>query len=371
MFTIFEIDTILNLRHEAYDLKGKVVQGVDFSEAEVPWQKYQCDNAVFLGCIFKDKETEDMLRTKGAQLFPVFEGLPYDPYRSSLYSWEELMAVNGSSMTYDEHIYRHFEQNRHMPIPIMEALAQRIHDHAMDDALGELLIDPLTKSQKKTVGIMGGHSTLRTDKYYRKVAKIAHALTQKGYLIASGGGPGIMEAANLGAYLAHQSEEDLDWAVDTMAVSPHYTNENYQEVAKKVIDRFPTGVENVAIPTWFYGHEPSNFFATAIAKYFSNSIREDTLLTISLHGIVYAPGSAGTTQEIFQDAAQNHYGTVNYYSPMVFLGKERYAEDTDIYKTLQHLAKGRAYADFLHLTDDIDDVVQFIKNKPPLAVAEK
>lgn len=368
MAAIFEIDTILSLRHKAYDLKGKVVQGIDFRETEVPWEKYQCAGAVFLGCRFKNGEIEDLLRGKGAQIFPLFKGLPYAPYRSVLYSWRELMKKGEDGMSYDEKIYRHFEKTRHHP-PIVEALAQRIHDHAMDDALSEILIDAQTKKRKKIVGIMGGHSTLRTDLYYRKVAKVAHALTRKGYLIASGGGPGIMEAANLGAYMAEQSVVLLEELIDQLAVSPHYTNEGYMEVATEVIERFPTGMENIAIPTWFYGHEPSNFFATAIAKYFSNSIREDTLLSISIHGIVYAPGSAGTTQEIFQDAAQNHYGTVDYYSPMVFLGKQRYEVDTAIFKTLQQLAIGRNYADFLYLTDEVEEVVQFIEDCPPKLVS--
>ena len=99
----------------------------------------------------------------------------------------------------------------------------------------------------------------------------------------------------------------------------------------KIVERFPFGKENLAIPTWFYGHEPSNLFATAIAKYFSNSLREDGLLAISLHGIVFAPGSAGTRQEIFQDATQNHYGTFDYFSPMVFLDKDFYTNQTTLF----------------------------------------
>ena len=35
-----------------------------------------------------------------------------------------------------------------------------------------------------------------------------------------------------------------------------------------------------------------------MAKYFSNSLREDGLLAIATHGVVYAPGSAGTTQDV-------------------------------------------------------------------------
>ena len=76
------------------------------------------------------------------------------------------------------------------------------------------------------------------------------------------------------------------------------------------------------MPTWFYGHEPTNLFSVHVAKYFSNSIREDGLLAIAEHGIIFSPGSAGTTQEIFQDATQNHYATFGTISPMVFLSKE-------------------------------------------------
>jgi hypothetical protein len=32
------------------------------------------------------------------------------------------------------------------------------------------------------------------------------------------------------------------------------------------------------IPTWFYGYEPPDVFASAMAKYFSNALREDVLL---------------------------------------------------------------------------------------------
>lgn len=76
---------------------------------------------------------------------------------------------------------------------------------------------------------------------------------------------------------------------------------------------------SIAIPTWLYGHEPPTPLATSFAKYFENSIREDGLLAVAHHGVLYARGSAGTIQEIFQDAAQNYYKSVNYFSPMVFL----------------------------------------------------
>ena len=74
-------------------------------------------------------------------------------------------------------------------------------------------------------------------------------------------------------------------------------------------DRWPPAEagRSLSIPTWFYGHEPSNLFATGIAKYFANALREDTLLHRCRGGIVYLAGQAGTVQEIFQAVTENFY----------------------------------------------------------------
>jgi hypothetical protein len=175
-----------------------------------------------------------------------------------------------------------------------------------------------------------------------------------------------MEAANFGAYMANTSEDDFQNALRTLAQVPSFKQTGYIEQSQRVLDRHPSGCESLAVPTWFYGHEPTNLFATHIAKYFSNSIREDGLLAISLFGVVYAPGSAGTTQEIFMDATQNHYGTFGYYSPMIFFGKRRYLKDTLLYPLLRQLSWGRKYAEMLFITDDPEEVVEFIKLHPPI-----
>ena len=49
------------------------------------------------------------------------------------------------------------------------------------------------------VSIFGSARTLPDDKYYKMAEEIAFKLTQFGYGIITGGGPGIMEAGNLGA----------------------------------------------------------------------------------------------------------------------------------------------------------------------------
>ena len=106
-------------------------------------------------------------------------------------------------------------------------------------------------------------------------------------------------------------------------------------------------------------------FANHVAKYFSNSIREDGLLAIARYGIIFAPGRAGTTQEIFQDACQNHYASYQEVSPMVFLGTERYTRETPLWDTIRSVSEGRHYHEMLLLSDDVKEVVSFIRDHPP------
>jgi len=49
------------------------------------------------------------------------------------------------------------------------------------------------------ISIFGSARTKRDEKYYKIAEKIAYKLTKRGYGVITGGGPGIMEAANKGA----------------------------------------------------------------------------------------------------------------------------------------------------------------------------
>ncbi len=51
------------------------------------------------------------------------------------------------------------------------------------------------------ISIFGSARTSQEDQYYKLAVKISMRLSEEGFGVISGGGPGIMEAANKGAYL--------------------------------------------------------------------------------------------------------------------------------------------------------------------------
>ena len=54
----------------------------------------------------------------------------------------------------------------------------------------------------------------------------------------------------------------------------------------------------MAIPTWVNAGEPISQLASHIAKYFSNSIREDGMLAVATAGIVFAPGARAPCRDL-------------------------------------------------------------------------
>ena len=284
---------------------------------------------------------------------------PYDVRPERLYTRDDLMEgwYPGAdhSVTLDGRIYAYVKAHGGRAPDMDEGLAQRTHDHFIDVALADFLMH----TGRPVVGIMGGSSTLAADPNYRRVVHMTAALAQRGYLVVGGGGLGIMEAANLGAYLADRSDADRDDAVDALAAASPWTTDPapYMGVADNIRDRFAPGGDSLAIPSWVTAGEPISQFASHIAKYFSNSIREDGMLAVATAGIVFAPGGAGTMQEIFQDAAQNASRTFGR-SPMAFLDTQHYRAETGLYPTLQRQATRLGFADLLSLSDEPEQILE-------------
>lgn len=335
------------------------------------------ESGSFRGCLFLScrltPAQAGFLTTTGATVIRDGDERPFAAHRAQLYTPEELFAgfdpVNdaGYDETLDARVYRHWvATGRQYPEMIDESLARRLHDHSITDALHEAIDGALP------VAIMGGHGLERSDPTFAAIARVARSLTRSGRTMLSGGGPGAMEATHLGAWMANFDDDALDAAIGVLAPRPagavpgqEYADPDWLDRAFAVRARWPLPAapdrfESIGIPTWMYGHEPPNAFATQIAKYFANSVREEGLLAIATHGVVFAPGSAGTIQEIFQDAAQNHYVSFGPASPMVLLGERYWTEHHPVWAVLESLADGREYRDLITITDDEQRVVDEI-----------
>lgn len=337
-------------------------QGVDFATESVAAERVYSD-CIFMGCTLSEQVMNRM--DNRCYVFPTMRK-PFNCFPVELYDADSLYAGYNPQLDYtfndcyDTRVYRHYVGKGKISSDISEMLARALHDHSISDALHEKLA---LYDEKRVVAVMGGHAVLRTDANFLKIAHISKRLTELGYLMVSGGGPGAMEATHLGAWMAGRDDEELREAALMLCVVPCYKDEGWLASAFEVRAKYPRREDfcSVGIPTWFYGHEPATPFASHIAKYFDNSVREDGLLAIAKGGVIYTPGSAGTMQEIFQDAAQNHYETFGFASPMVFFGEDYWTRQVPVYDLLTQLQlQGRYRNLILSITDDIESVVNHI-----------
>lgn len=303
-----------------------------------------------------------------SDFMPIVEYLksvPFDVSRTKLYTAKELYEgydpeePESYDGCYDQLVYRHYISKGKQTSDVKESIARTLHDQGIYVGLGEFF---RTYNCLKCIGVMGGHALLRTDAMYRQIVFLSKQLTEQGFIMLSGGGPGAMEATHLGAWMAGRTAEEVEDALDILAVSPSFKDspKAWLSTAFEVIRKFPqSDYVSLGIPTWLYGHEPSTPLATHIAKFFENSIREHNVLTLPFGGIIYTPGSAGTMQEIFQDAVQNHYLSYGFPSPMIFLGTEFWSKEVPAYPLLQQLMETGKYKNLsLALTDDSDEVTR-------------
>ncbi len=318
--------------------------------------------------------------------------LLFQPIRNELYSSKELMSgfdpndFRSMARIPDFQSYLYYVINgRGLPNKPYAGMMEAIHDNSILQAMYRFI----KATGKPTAAIMGGHSEDRGTDNYKAVVALSKSLTENGFLMASGGGPGAMEATHLGASLAGESDETVAKALALLMTEKTLPN------SKMIVDKDgnidPKQLEQVhrwtkpahdlmvqienpgtslAIPTWVYGHEPLTPLATQVAKYFQNSIREDVLLGMATNGIIYAPGTAGTFQEVFQDAAQNYYHEPDeQFSPMVFYGKDFWTNKFPVEPLIRKLFvennRKEEYEANVRFLDDVEEIVEFLIGRNP------
>jgi len=188
-----------------------------------------------------------------------------------------------------------------------------------------------------TVTIFGSARSLEDDLYYKKAQKLATLLGDKGFNIMSGGGPGIMEAANRGAKNSQRDVESIGLNVDLP-------------------------FEQIANP---YTTKELSF------DYFFS--RKVMLVKYSM-AYVIMPGGFGTLDELFE--------ALTLVQTRKISGVRIFVVGVEFYKPLLEFIESRLLhrgmidredLELIKLTDDLDCVVQEIEKslKKQLRVLEK
>jgi len=148
-------------------------------------------------------------------------------------------------------------------------------------------------SLKKEVTILGSARTKEDNPYYQTAVELGKLLAQNGYTTITGGGPGIMQAANRGAH----------------------------EVGGESIGL------NIQLP-FEQDINPYVSKSTAFYYFFTRKV----MLTSPAHAFVYFPGGFGTMDEFFEVVNHMELGKMCYV-PIVLVGKEYWQPIVDFIKT--------------------------------------
>ena len=159
--------------------------------------------------------------------------------------------------------------------------------------------------------------------YYQKAREIGAGLTELGFAVMTGGGPGIMEAANRGAF------ENNGISIGCNIQLPHEQKENP------------------------YLHKWVDF------RYFF--VRKTLLIKYSF-GFVIMPGGWGTMDEMFEALTLIQTGKIEEF-PVVLFGKDYWknlielTQDMIKYETVS----AKEIKEYLLVTDSVDEAMEHLK----------
>lgn len=173
----------------------------------------------------------------------------------------------------------------------------------------------------RAITVFGSARFGEDHRYYKLARETGRELAQSGYAVITGGGPGIMEAANRGA------QEGGGLSIGCNIILPHEQEPN------PYLDRCV---------------EFDYFF-----------VRKVMLLKYSV-GFIFMPGGFGTMDEVFETATLIQTGKMSEF-PMVAMGTNYWAELIDFIQKAM-LTEGTISADEVevHQTDSPEDAVEYI-----------
>ena len=172
------------------------------------------------------------------------------------------------------------------------------------------------------VSIFGSARTKRNDWSYKTACKVAEALSRRGYSVISGGGPGIMEAANRGAKRGKGLSIGL----------------------------------NIHLPE---EQRPNRFQDRSL--HFKHFFARKVMFVKYAAGYVIMPGGYGTLDEFFESLTLMQTGKIRRF-PVVMMGEDYWKGLLQWMRTVMIREKtiSKSDLDLFHVTDDPTHAADFI-----------
>jgi len=201
---------------------------------------------------------------------------------------------------------------------------------ASDDIKNGLQL--LADIEQPIISVFGSHRTGIEDKWGQHAYNLSKCLGERGYAIMTGGGPGVMYAANAGA---------------------------------KEVNAPSIGIRSDALIDKEAGDD-SVLTHTAVVHYlFSRRF----VISIKSDALVFYPGAYGTMTEFFEDVALMSANLVDVV-PVVCVGKEYWIGLIDWFK--EQIKKNdladdaEKYLSYIHIEDDINAIEKIIGQRGAL-----
>lgn len=192
----------------------------------------------------------------------------------------------------------------------------------------------------KSVTFFGSTQFKENNKYYQSARELAGRIANElGYAVVTGGGPGIMEAANRGAKESCDSVSDLGHAINVCGASLGLTIE------------IPDG----QVVNKYIGKEVDSYY------FFVRKV----LLSFSAEAFIFYPGGFGTLDEFYEIITLIQTKKIKGV-PLICVGSD-YWKSLERFMQSEMLSRGAILPEDLllyHITDDHDEILNIIRKAP-------
>jgi uncharacterized protein (TIGR00730 family) len=174
------------------------------------------------------------------------------------------------------------------------------------------------------VTVFGSARIKADDPTYQLARELGAAIARLGFTVMTGGGPGIMEAANRGAH----------------------------EAGGRSIGC------NIQLPV---EQEPNPYLDRSVTLHYF-FVRKTLLIKYS-YAFIVMPGGAGTLDELFEALTLIQTGKIKNF-PIVVMGTEYWLEQLDFLKKMARLGMiSPSDLNLVYATDSVDDAIEHIRRR--------